>query len=133
LLVAVHAASLNDAVTVTLCVPPPAGALQLVGVTVNVAEPAACVTVTLCPAIVAVAVRVAALVVAAAVRVTLPLPAPVGELTVSQLWSLVAVHAASLSDAVTVTLCVPPPAGAVQLLGVTVNVADPAACVTLMA
>jgi len=70
---------------------------------------------------------VAALVVAAAVSVTLPLPVPVAELTVSQLWSLVAVQAASLSEAVTVTLCVPPPAGALQLVGVTVNVADPAA------
>ena len=76
--------------------------------------------------------RVAALVVAAAVSVTLLLPVPVAELTVSQASSLVADHAASLSDAVTVTLCVPPPAGALQLVGETVNVADPAACVTLM-
>jgi len=75
-------------------------------------------------------VRVAALVVAAAVKVTLLLPVPVAELTVSQAWSLVADHAASLSDAVTVTLCVPPAAGTLQLVGVTVNVADPAACVT---
>jgi hypothetical protein len=46
---------------------------------------------------------------------------------------LVADHVASLSDAVTVTLCVPPLAGALQLVGVTVNVAEPAPCVTLMA
>ena len=126
-------ASLSDVVTVTFCVPPLAGALQVVGVTVNVADPAACVTEIAWPATVAVALRLVTDALVAAVSVTLPLPAPVGELTVSQLWSLVAVHAASLSDAVTVTLCVPPPTGAVQLVGVTVKVADPAACVTLMA
>jgi hypothetical protein len=124
-------ASLSDGVTVTLCVPPPAGAVQLVGVTVNVAVPAACVTVTLCPAMVAVAVRVAALVVAAAVRVTLPLPVPLAALRVSHDWLLVAVHVASLRDGVTDTTCVPPPAGALQLVGVTVKVAVPADCVTL--
>ena len=58
------------------CVPPSAGALQVVGERLNVAVPAACVTVTVCPAMVAVAVRVSTLVVAAAVSVTVPFPDP---------------------------------------------------------
>ena len=110
--------------------PPPAGALQLVGVTVKVADPAACVTAMACPATVAVAVRLVTDALVAAVSVTLPLPVPLAALNVNHAWLLVADHAASLSDAVTVTLCVPPPAGALQVVGETVNVADPAACVT---
>jgi hypothetical protein len=70
---------------------------------------------------------------ALAVKVTLPLPVPLAALNVNHAWLLVADQLASLRDAVTVTLCVPPPAGAVQLVGVTVNVAAPAACVTVMA
>jgi hypothetical protein len=127
-------ASLKDGVTVTLCMPPPAGALQLVGVTVNVAVPAACVTVTACPATIAVALRLVTLDgFAAAVRVTLPPPVPVAALSVSQGWLLVAIHAASVCDAVTATACVPPTAGAAQLVGVTVKLALPAACVTVIA
>jgi hypothetical protein len=119
-------------VIVTLRVPPTAGALQLVGVTANVAGAAACVTVTVCPAIVAVALRlVTPEGFALAVSVTLPVPIPLATLSVSHGWLLVAVHAASLSDDVIVTTCVPPPAGALQDDGLTLNVAVPAAWVTV--
>jgi hypothetical protein len=127
----VQVASLDDAVTVTVCVPPAAGAFQLVGVTVKLAVPAAWATLIACPATVAVALRLVTEALVAAVSVTLPLPVPLTALSVSHAWLLVADHTASLSDAVTVTLCAPPPAGALQLVGVTVNVAVPAACVTV--
>ncbi len=134
MLVAVHVASLTEAVTATGCVPPSVGAAQLVGVTVNVAEPAACVTVIACPATVAVALRLATLDgFAVAASVTLAVPVPPGALSVSQGCVLVAVHVASLSEAVTATVSVPPPVGTAQLAGVTVNVAEPAACVTVIA
>jgi hypothetical protein len=55
-----------------------------VGVTVNVAVPAACVTDTAWPAIVAVALRAVSLDgFAVAVRTTLPLPVPLAALNVS--------------------------------------------------
>jgi hypothetical protein len=80
--VAVHAALLDEAVTVTTCVPPSAGALHVVGVTVT--PTTACVTVIACPAMVAVALRLVTLDgFAAAVNVTLPLPVPLDALRVS--------------------------------------------------
>jgi hypothetical protein len=132
--VAVHTASLSEAVTATVSVPPPVGAAQDVGVTVNVAIPADCVTAIACPATVAVALRLVTLDgFAVAASVTLPVPEPPAVLSVSQGCVLVAVHAASVCEAVTATASVPPPVGAAQLVGVTVNVAVPAACVTAIA
>ena len=82
---AVHAASLKVDVTVTALVPPPVGDAQLVGVTVNVAVPAACDTVIACPATVAVALRLVTLDgFALAASVTLLVPVPPAALSVSQ-------------------------------------------------
>jgi hypothetical protein len=84
-LVAVHAASVCEAVTATASVPPPVGAAQLVGVTVNVAVPAACVTAIAWPATVAVALRLVTLDgFALAANITLPVPVPPAVLGVSQ-------------------------------------------------
>jgi hypothetical protein len=130
-LVAVQAASGCEAVTVTVCAPPPAGAAQVVGVTVKVGVAAACVTATVWFPIVTVVLRLLALEgFTAAVSVRLPLPVPLAVLRVSQACALVAVQAASVWEAVTVIVCAPPPAGAAQVVGVTVKLAVPAAWVT---
>jgi hypothetical protein len=76
---------------------------------VNVAAPAACVTVTVWPAIVAVAVRLSALVVAAAANVTVPFPVPeVGDAD-NQPALVETLHVQPV-PAVTPTLIVPPAA-----------------------
>jgi hypothetical protein len=116
LLDAVQARVEGLAVTVTPCVPPAAGAFQVVGLSVTV--PPDCVTLTVFPPSVRVPVRLVRLVVDAAVRVTLPLPVPLVGLTVNQTASLDAVHARVAEFAVTVTPWVPPAAGAFQVVGV---------------
>ena len=115
------------AVTVTPCVPPAAGAFQVVGLSVTV--PPACVTLTVCPPSVTVPVRLVRLVVDAVVNVTLPLPVPLVGLTVNQPALLDAVQPRVAELAVTVTPCVPPAAGAFHVVGLSVKVAPD--CVTL--
>jgi hypothetical protein len=91
----VHVAFDADAVTSIERLPPLLGTFHVVGVTVNDATLAACVTVTDCPAIMAVAVRALELPDVAAVSVTDPLPLPPALPTVSQAAFVEAVHVAS--------------------------------------
>jgi hypothetical protein len=79
---------------------------------------AACVTVTLWPAMVSVAVREVVAVLAAKVTVTEPLPLPLAGDTVAQPWSDAAVHEQP-AGAVTVTDDVPPLAVGVREVGAT--------------
>ena len=110
---------------------PRSGAFQDNGDTANVLTPPAWVTVTDCPASVTVPVRACTLGFAAAVSVTAPDPVPPVALTVSHAASDAAVHGASLSEALTPTLRVPPPTATAQLVGLTVKVLTPPACVTV--
>jgi hypothetical protein len=117
-------------VTVTTWVPPAAGTLQVVGLTVRLAVPAACVTATFWPAMITVALRLLTLDgLAAAVRVTLPVPVPRAGASVNQAAPWLAVHPTP-SPAVTVTAREPPAPGALQVVGRTVTPTVPAACVT---
>lgn len=80
-----------------------AGTVDAVGDTAKL-QPAACVTVNGCPAIVSVAVRAVAKVFAAIAYATFPLPLPAApEVTVNQPESLAAVHAQpAVADTITV-------------------------------
>jgi hypothetical protein len=100
--VAVHAQPLA-AVTATLVVSPAAGAVRLVGLMAYVHPAAACVTVTVCPAIVSVPVRPEVAVLAVAANDTEPDPAAgPADVIVSQLAFATAVHV-HVVPAVTVT------------------------------
>ena len=92
------------------------------------------VTCTSCPAMVAVVERVAIERLASAVSVTVPEPLPAVGDTVSHngCAAALAVHGASPMVAATDTVLDPPDEGAFHVVGVTVKVFTPAACVTLM-
>lgn len=120
LLVAVHATADEVVVTATLPVAPAAATLADVCESTNAG--AACVTVTVRPAIVTEPERLAVVVFAAAAKKTLPLPEPEAPaLIVSQDVLVVAVRAHA-AGAVTAAEYVPPSATALTLAGVTVKV-----------
>ena len=99
-----------EAVTVTECEPPSAGAFTFVGATVNVHGDVAppCVTATDWPAIVNAPVRAALEGLGAAVNCTLPAPFPDAPVTmVSHPSALDAVHSQA-SETVTLTEAEPP-------------------------
>lgn len=97
----------------------------------NVFAPAACVTVTGCPAITAVPVRANALVVAPTVKLIVADPVPLGGLTASHGTVEDVVHVAS--DGVTdkAAVVVPPPALTGQSTRAVVNVGVIPDCVTV--
>jgi hypothetical protein len=105
--------------------PPAADTFCVDGLTVKVGVPAACVTVTVCPATVAVAIRADSVVVAATVSITVPPPVPPVRLSVSHDAVLLAVHEASATDELMETVSVPPFAGAAQVGGETPNTGEP--------
>src|SRR5262245_41440378 len=128
-LVAVQGASPRFAVMVTACVPPDTPGSHVSGATVKLGTPAACVTVTSCPASVTGHGRVFALGVATAVSVTVAVPvAPaLSAVSQSQVPGMFTVHAVVPGVTVTVNICVPPAAGGNHVAGSTVTVAP--ACV----
>jgi hypothetical protein len=119
------------AVTVIEAVPPAAAMVRAVLDSVYVHATPACVTVTVCPAIVRVALRDEVAVFAVAVTVTVPLPDPLAPLvSVSQLALLVAVQVQP-AGAVTVTEPLPPPATMFSVVADSVYVQATPACVTV--
>jgi hypothetical protein len=108
------------AVTVIEPVPPGIGMVRTVGVSVDAHGAPACVTATVCPAMVSVAVRDDIAVFAAAVTFAPPLPDPVAPLVnVNHAALLVAVHVHAV-DAATPTAAVPPAPEKVSVVADTV-------------
>src|SRR5439155_7422077 len=124
LLAAVHVQVVPDAVMLTLPVAPSAGTAALVAESVYVHAPApACVTVTVCPAIVSVPVRDAEPVFAAIELLTVPFPVPLAPaVIVIHAALLVAVHVQLVPDAVMLTLPVAPSAATAALVAESVYV-----------
>jgi len=112
--------------TATIVLPPPDGALQLVGLIMKVPEPADWLIRKLCPAIVSVQLRGLQLGLGLAQRVSdrLPVP-PLGD-TVSQLHAMLIVQLQSLLLAVRVTFVHPPSGDGLQFVGLMANVPGPA-------
>ncbi len=109
LLVAVQLHALEEAVTLTLPVPPCQPTYSLIGEIeyLHDDDGGDCVTVNVCPAMAIVPVRWLVVVLAATVKLTVPLPvALLAEVIVIQLALLVAVQG-QLLEAVTLTLPVP--------------------------
>jgi hypothetical protein len=118
LLTAVH---VQPVPAVTETVPVPADGVKVcdVGEAVTVQAAPACVTDTVCPAIVTLALRGVVKVLAVAVSVTVPFPAPVAPpVMLSQPTLSLAVHAQP-APAATAADIVPPAAGTDRLVGVT--------------
>ncbi len=98
---------------------------------VNVFAPAACVTVTDCPAMTAVPVRANALVVAPAASAIVADPVPLGGLTTIHGTVDDVVHVASDGDTVNAAVVVPPAALTDQSASAIVTIGVIPACVTV--
>ena len=117
---AVHAHA-DDVLTLTLCVPPPSGALNEVGDRLKVHDKPVCVTVTARPATVSEPLRADVDVFAPTLNPTVPAPAPFApEVMVSQGVPLVAVHE-QVAGAPTDRLSGPPDAPVECAVGDTVK------------